>query len=361
MLEGMLSKADVIYIWAFRISMILIFASSLVKTKDKLEAFRFTLYRLKADPRAPLLIKSLENLARNPVIKHFIPDEKSRKYKKVEEALFAAGRPLNMTPKSFFALKVIIVLAFLFIGFSSFIVGLIPSLFAGFSKLVLGQEAILSSVKAVGESLQYEISQISDGILINEASRDAIFNLGTLFSALVRGAFVSLLLYFLPDYVLSYLVSQRRKNFLEELATVQNCLVLLMEAGTTSLYEILKAMLPIVNYLKPHFTACVNEYNIDPEEAIKSLANRINTREFDIIARAMILMASTEKSISMKVTESILEHYKKMRLLQIEESIKKKPVYLTLATALPLISFGIIWLTPWIYSFIKVTRLDLLF
>ncbi|HEY8400149.1 MAG TPA: hypothetical protein VIK89_02745 [Cytophagaceae bacterium] len=361
MLEGMISNADVLYIWGFRISMILILASSLVLTKDRLEAFRFSLYRLKADSKAPLLVKFLENLSYNPIIKHFIPPEKTNKYKKVDAALFAAGRPLNITPRSFFALKVVIVLAVLLIGLSSFLVGLLPSLIEGLTNLILGQEAISSTVKAAGENLRYEISQISGGMIINETSHNTISKLQVLSSTLVRGAFISLLLYFLPDYLLSYLVSQRKKNFLEELATVQNCLVLMMEAGTTSIYEVLKTLLPIVNYLKPHFTACINEYNINPEEAIDNLARRINTKEFDIIARAMTIMISTENSLSMKVTNSILDHYRKMRLLQIEESIKKKPVYLTLVMLLPLLSFAIIWLTPWIYNFFKVTRLDLLF
>jgi hypothetical protein len=163
----------------------------------------------------------------------------------------------------------------------------------------------------------------------------------------------------MPDYIIYYHVKKVQQKFLEELNSLQNCLTLLMEAKTMSVYDIFQSLLPVSRYLKPYLMSCINEYNINPEKAINTLASRIGTKEFDTLARAMILMSTSEKNNTVQITESILSHHKKMRLIKLEEKIKKKPITLTILMILPLISFSIIWLTPWIYSLLQIIKITL--
>ncbi|MGB9812398.1 MAG: hypothetical protein ACPLVF_02000 [Thermovenabulum sp.] len=358
------NNIELIYLWGFRIAVILIAIASLMSGKDKLSNFRYNYYKaIENSNEANLFTKILNSLSAINFIKVFIPKENSPKYKRMDELVYTAGKPFGLSTKTVFTLKISLVYIFILTFGISLMAHKIPYIIDIATNTITKQAKEVTGVLSDATKLMdnNSITLNQGGVIVKEIINKSPLTttiIGYVWS-LLKAAIVLLFIYNIPNLILLYMANHRRKAIYDELILVERCLVLMMEAATTSVFEILTSIIPITNYLKNHFITCVNEYYINPENAIKNLANRINTKEFDTIARAMILMESSEKAYTIEIMKSILDHYKKMKLLEAEEKIKRKPILMTILMVFPLISFGIIWLAPWIYNFMKTIKISL--
>lgn len=366
-MKFIIKNSEFFYIWSIRIGIVFIIISSLFNERRRIDRFRSALYdNIKLSTNQSIWKWIVMKLSENSFIKLLIPPKGSRIYKSKERLLINAGNSVSLTVEELFAIKITIALIFLLFNVAVIIVGIIPSFYTGIVKIITGiSPTIMQSTKQIvdtsAEIINSTMGQstkvmIDTNIMALKAKQSVLTNIS---SQLFRSCILTLLFYFMPDYIIYYHVKKVQQKFLEELNSLQNCLTLLMEAKTMSVYDIFQSLLPVSRYLKPYLMSCINEYNINPEKAINTLASRIGTKEFDTLARAMILMSTSEKNNTVQITESILSHHKKMRLIKLEEKIKKKPITLTILMILPLISFSIIWLTPWIYSLLQIIKINL--
>lgn len=330
-IDYLVENSDIFYIWASNIGFFMILLGILFANQDKLENIK---EHVKLPPRQyplPAVLKQMAGrLAEISAIKYFIPPKGSKAYTDKERLLASTGGTIPLTVEEFFAVKIALVFIFLLFAGILVLIKIAPALFIAFANIVTGNIGAVTRTAGLLPKMT--------GLSVR----------------IIKSCIPVLLLYSLPDYAISYIARKTRRKFMEEVNMLQNCLILLMEAKTIPVYDMLRALIPISNYLKPHLIACVNEYNINPEKAIYTLSSKIGTKEFDVLARAMVLMAKSEKANTVMITESILQHYKRMKYVKLEEKIKKKPVLMSILMGLPLTAFLIVWLMPWLYSFFQV-------
>jgi len=140
----------------------------------------------------------------------------------------------------------------------------------------------------------------------------------------------------------------------KELPIIETFIVIMLETGAHTVYDILRTLLDTTVFFKPYITMCLNEYYVDPHRAIQNMADRVQDEEFQVVCNGLKQAVDTDKKHTAIFMKQHLDQIKKIQELQREAKIKKKPLLYVLLLALPLTSIVVIWFFPWFVKAMKM-------
>lgn len=159
---------------------------------------------------------------------------------------------------------------------------------------------------------------------------------------------LSLFFYILPEIYLKSKIAARKIQMKKELPIMQTFIIIMLESGTHTVYDILKTLLDTTTFFRPHILMCLNEYHINPRRAIQNMADQIDDEEFQIVCNGLKQAVETNKQYAAIFMRQHLGQLQKLQSLQREADIKKKPLAYVFLLAFPLINVVIIWFYPWL-------------
>ncbi len=287
-------------------------------------------------------IQYLDRLTEAPVFRSFMLKPDSDEYIKLENKIAQAGGVWGLTPDIVQLFRILLpavgfvtMLAFYFIRLATVSVSLSPSFIEQLSEEQSMLEGFLKSTVSVAKTAQAEGPQINYVVIM------WIF-------------IISLMLYMLPDYILNFLIKKRREMMKKELPIIETFIVIMLETGAHTVYDILRTLLDTTVFFKPYITMCLNEYYVDPHRAIQNMADRVQDEEFQVVCNGLKQAVDTDKKHTAIFMKQHLDQIKKIQELQREAKIKKKPLLYVLLLALPLTSIVVIWFFPWFVKAMKM-------
>lgn len=158
---------------------------------------------------------------------------------------------------------------------------------------------------------------------------------------------LSLITYMLPEKILKLKVKEKRNKLEKELSIVETFIIIMLETNTHTVYSILTNLLSVTKLFKPYIVVCLNEYYINPKQAIQNMADKIGIDEFQIICNGLKQSIDTDKQYTACFMKQHLEQLKKLQELASQKNIKQKPLIFVFLLALPLTSCIVIWFYPW--------------
>lgn len=281
------------------------------------------------------LSRFLENLSCHTFFKKLDVKDDSQDYLKYQKQIIAAGGLGGLTPHGFYALKYIT-------PFVLFIALIILSGIFNFSRNVLNPsdiQTVVNQINEQGSFLKVRIGQPTT----KAPGMNIIF-----FS------FISLLGFFLPNLILKILVNLRTREMTKELPVIEAFTVLMLNTEGITVIDILQTLKDTTYNFKPYFTNCINEYYINPQKAIQTMADRVNIESFQVVCNGLKQSVDKEKHKTAELTAQHLDQIQRLADLRRKGQIKKKPLAYIILLAAPLLSIMVIWLYPW---FIKATKL----
>lgn len=165
---------------------------------------------------------------------------------------------------------------------------------------------------------------------------------------------IALCLYYVPDLIVNQMIKSRRALIKKELPIMEMFIVITLEAGTHTVYEALKTLLDTTEFFRPYLQLCLNEYHVNPQQAIQNMADRVGDEEFQIVCNGLKQAVDTNKEYSAFFMKQHMDQIRRLHQLQKEAKIKKKPILYVFLLALPLINIMVIWFYPW---FVKAMRM----
>ena len=158
----------------------------------------------------------------------------------------------------------------------------------------------------------------------------------------------------LPNLIIDLLIKKRKELMRKELPIIETFIVIMLETGSYTVYDILRTLLDTTVFFKPYITMCLNEYYVDPNRAIQNMADRVQDEEFQVVCNSLKQAVDSDKRHTATFMKQHLDQIKKIQDLQKEAMIKKKPLLYVFLLALPLMSIVVIWFFPWFTKAMKM-------
>jgi ABC-type multidrug transport system fused ATPase/permease subunit len=164
----------------------------------------------------------------------------------------------------------------------------------------------------------------------------------------------ALLLYFVPEMFIKNRIKARKEKMKKELPVIESFVIIMLETGTYTVYDILKTLLDTSDFFRPYIMSCLNEYYVDPKQAIQNMSDKVQDEEFQMVCNSLKQAVDMDKNYTAMFMKQQAEQIRKIHALEREAKIKKKPLIYVFLLAMPLFSIVIIWLYPW---FVKAMKL----
>jgi len=288
------------------------------------------------------IIGFLDKVTENPFIRSFMLDEDSDEYIKLEGKIIQAGGLSGLTPNIVQLFRIllpavgfVLMLGFYFIRLATASVSLSPSLL----------EQIVEDQNALGGFLRAKVD-------VSAAAQPKGFEVN--YIVIMWIFIISLVLYALPDLLINIAIKRRRDIMKKELPIMETFVVIMLETGFYTVYDILRTLLDTTVFFKPYITMCLNEYYVDANRAIQNMADKVQDEEFQIVCNSLKQAVESDKKHTATFMKQHLEQIKKIQDLKREASIKKKPLMYVFLLALPLTSIVVIWFFPWFTKAMKM-------
>ncbi len=160
--------------------------------------------------------------------------------------------------------------------------------------------------------------------------------------------------YFLPGKILDLIIKVRQSRLRHELYAIGPFAVTMLDSKIYGSYEIIQTLSDTTRFLQPYMQACLNEFYINPRQAIQNMADKVGDEGFQAICNGLKQAIDKDKQYTALFLQQHLDQIMRMRALQREAKIKKKPLMFVLLLAPPLVSIVVIWLYPWIVRTINL-------
>jgi hypothetical protein len=149
-------------------------------------------------------------------------------------------------------------------------------------------------------------------------------------------------------------IKARKEKMKKELPVIESFVIIMLETGTYTVYDILKTLLDTSDFFRPYIMSCLNEYYVDPKQAIQNMSDKVQDEEFQMVCNSLKQAVDMDKNYTAMFMKQQAEQIRKIHALEREAKIKKKPLIYVFLLAMPLFSIVIIWLYPW---FVKAMKL----
>lgn len=336
---------ELLIIWALRIGFVLLLLGIFLPSKTK----KKTILR-KALRKSPVIFHNtsgnnrskimqyLDNITENSFIRLFMLSEDSKEYVRLEKLIVQAGGLKGLTPN-------IVQLVRIFLPLIAFVCGVI---FYWIHTSVRTVQLNASEIQALLDTASSFQSFLKPQVV--SVSAESRFN-----PLVIMWIFIgSLLLYFLPEFLIKLKIKKKMEQMRKELPILETFIIIMLEAGTHTVYDILSTLLDTTVFFKPYLVVCLNEYYINPKQAIQNMADKINDEEFQIICNGLKQAVDMEKRYTATFMQQHLDQLKKLQELRREANIKKKPLVYVFLLALPLFNIITIWFYPWFVNAMKL-------
>lgn len=331
---------EIYILWAVRVGAILLLLGIFLPNKSRRTILSKVVGRKPASfIKQSGLVKALDKVTENSTFRPFMLKPESDDFVKLEDSIAQAGGLGGLTPNIVQLFKIILPPIAFVIAFGSYIVG---------------RATKTMSVNPTDIQLAVEEAQITQGFLTPQVSAVPI-EAPLINPIVVMWIFIGcLLLYMLPEYLIRARIKTRHATMRKELPIMGTFIVIMLESGTHTVYDILKTLLETSDFFRPYLSTCLNEYYVDPKRAIQNMADRIQDEEFQVLCNSLKQAVDMDKQYTVAFMKQHLDQIKKMQDLQREASIRKKPLAYVFLLALPLISVVIIWFYPWFEKSMKM-------
>jgi|LSQX01.1.fsa_nt_gb hypothetical protein len=335
---------ELYYLWGMRIAIVFIFLGILLPNKRRKtilsKAIRKRNSVYVSDTNK--FIQFLDRATENSFLRSFMLKEDSDEYIKLENKIVQAGGIWGLTPNIvqlfrmiFPAMGFVFMLSFYLIRQATVSVSLTPSF----------MEQIVDEQDVLGGFLQSKVD-------VSTAAQASGFQVNWV---VIMWIFIfSLLLYMLPNLIIDLLIKKRKELMRKELPIIETFIVIMLETGSYTVYDILRTLLDTTVFFKPYITMCLNEYYVDPNRAIQNMADRVQDEEFQVVCNSLKQAVDSDKRHTATFMKQHLDQIKKIQDLQKEAMIKKKPLLYVFLLALPLMSIVVIWFFPWFTKAMKM-------
>ncbi|MDD4804672.1 MAG: hypothetical protein PHN69_05925 [Candidatus Pacebacteria bacterium] len=331
---------EIVILWALRIGLFLLLLGLLLPDKNKKTLLSKTLHKKPVifhKSQKNKIFNYLEEIADNNFFRHFMLKEDSDQYVKLEQMIVRSGGLRGLTPN-------VVQLAKITLPFIVFVVLLASYLFRKIAQTV---ELNVSHTKEIVE--QTDLFQSFVPHTATTQSGSTISG-----SAMLCIFLISLLLYFVPEMIIKWRIKAKENRLKKELPIVETFVVVMLETGVYTAYNILEVLMDTTEFLRPYISVCLNEYHINPKRAIQNMADKIDNEEFQVICNGLKQAVEVDKKYTAMFVQQHIEQIKRLEQLSREASIKKKPMIYVLLLALPLASIVIIWFYPWFVNAMKM-------
>jgi len=166
--------------------------------------------------------------------------------------------------------------------------------------------------------------------------------------------FVMIALYFLPEQVLNFIIRERQAKIHQELYNIGPFTISMLESQAYGTYEIIQTLSETTLVLRPYMKACLNEYYLNPRQAIQNMADKVGDDNFQVICNGLKQVVEMNKQYTALFMRQHLDEINRLRMLQREARIKKKPLVYVLLLVFPLVSIVAVWFYPWMIQAMDV-------
>lgn len=185
------------------------------------------------------------------------------------------------------------------------------------------------------------------GLLITSFIAFTLYHNGfiNIFGFISMDIMLSLVSFFIPDFILYRIIKKRQRNFLSELDKIELFTIVFMKAGY-NVYDILLIMKDITKYTSKYFEECANEYYIRRNVALQKMADKIHLEEYQLLIDILKQANDVRGKDMVDFIDSHMNQLKKMRQLEILSENKKKPVKYVFVLMIPFFAIIILWIYP---------------
>jgi len=176
----------------------------------------------------------------------------------------------------------------------------------------------------------------------------------TQFAGVAIMMIVFAMLYFIPEQIINYITRKRQNKLHKELYNIGPFTVSMLSSQAYGTYEIIQTLSDTTIVLRPYFKTCLNEYYLHPKQAIQNMAERVADDNFQVICNGLKQIIEMDKQHTALFMQQHLDEINRMRALQREARIKKKPLLYVLLLVFPMASIVIIWFYPWFVQAMEV-------
>jgi len=166
--------------------------------------------------------------------------------------------------------------------------------------------------------------------------------------------FLMIALYFLPEQVLNFIIRERQAKIHQELYNIGPFTISMLESQAYGTYEIIQTLSETTLVLRPYMKACLNEYYLNPRQAIQNMADKVGDDNFQVICNGLKQVVEMNKQYTALFMRQHLDEINRLRMLQREARIKKKPLVYVLLLVFPLVSIVAVWFYPWMIQAMDV-------
>jgi len=301
------------YLLISRIGLVLIFVGLIWMAQGYKKTYvrRFSInYNLIDIANKNKRIRLVKILSGHPVFKLFALKPGSNEYIKIGNLIRRAGGADDFTPELYHTCRIGFVLLIFIFYFGYHFLRL-------FTYAVLGHVAHIASVS------------------ISHA--DYLFLLAVL-----------VVTYFIPYFYILFTIKKRQIKLTPELYSIGPFAVTMLESRAYGAYEIIQTLADTMKFLRPYMLSCLNEFYINPYQAIQNMAVKVGDDNFQAICNGLKQAIDMDKQYAALFMQQHLDQINRMRVLQREAKIKKKPLIYVFLLAPPMISIIAIWIYPWI-------------
>lgn len=337
---------EVLVLWGLRLGISLAVIGLLLPSKKKKTILR----RVVGNNRPTYMgdrskvVEFLDDLTEKSFIKTFMLKEDSDDYLRTEDKIKKAGGLGGITPNIIQLFKILMPPIAFVLMMATYVFKI------AISTVRLSPSKVEEAVNVINET-SGNIQATVDLNVVKGGS-------GASPQAILLIVLLAMLLYVLPDMFLNNRIKARKKLMQEELPIIETFVVIMLESGNHTVYDILKALLNTTVFFKPYITMCLNEYYVDPKRAIQNMADNVNNEEFQMVCNSLKQAVDMSKEHTAEFMKQHLEQIKKIQNLQREASIKKKPMIYVFLLALPLTSVVVIWFYPWFIRAIDMLKMN---
>lgn len=331
---------EIYVIWAIRIGLLLIVLGLLLPSKSKKTVLSKVLYNKKPVRMANNkkgLVQYLDKLTEKSFFKPFRLKEDSDEYQKLETMISQAGGLGGIHPNIVQLFKVFLPPIGFLLLFSTYLLN------------VVSTRVSPSELQGMVDSFN-ETNSFFQPVVVNPESG----SVGVSPIVVVWIFVISLLLFLVPEMIIKNRIKARKEKMKKELPVIESFVIIMLETGTYTVYDILKTLLDTSKFFKPYITSCLNEYYVDPKQAIQNMSDKVQNEEFQMLCNSLKQAVDMDKNYTAAFMRQQADQLRKIHSLEREARIKKKPLIYVFLLALPLFSIVIIWLYPW---FVKAMNL----
>lgn len=163
---------------------------------------------------------------------------------------------------------------------------------------------------------------------------------------IIMFAFVPILVYYYPVWELTMSANKKQMLLEKEVISLGIFINTMLETGYAP-YDVLNHVRIIKPVYKPFIDICLNEYFINPKQALENLKKNIGLPQLDMIVDSLIFAYETNNYYAARFLDEYIKRLEENTKISFEKSNKIKPYILLVASILPLLAALMIWFYPW--------------